>query len=465
MTHHMAQEARSNRSLQDMCTWVGASAPVHLPLAIERATGAFQDTIACIIAGLDDPATKAVLAACKSTGTGFCTVIGTATTLAAENAALVNGTAAHAIDFDDNFLPATTHASAVLVPALLALGEEIGASGHALIDAYIHGLELQAWLGRQMLPIHYSRGWHATSTIGAIGSAVACSRLLCLKPEAVLNAISIACSMAGGSKKQFGSMAKPLHAGLAAKAGVSASRLAEAGLEANSDPFAGDWGFLNLYGCRDRLPPSAETRLAIITDGLAQKRFPCCASAHRSLDAIVELLGGSGRGAETVDSVKTTIPTSNYDNLRFDDPKDEKEARFSMTYCGSLALLFGTLRISDFTPGAIHRPEVRTAMKKIKMLDAGPKSDAGTGIWDTPAVTEIRFKDGHVVKQSVRHPVGSIQAPLTGSDAAAKFADCVAGRISDAARQRISKALTDFQTTNVRGLTALLGSATDPSAK
>jgi len=196
--------------------------------------------------------------------------------------------------------------------------------------------------------------------------------------------------------------------------------------------------------------------LAIITDGLAQKRFPCCASAHRSLDAIVELHNEAGIKIETVLSIETTIPTSNFNNLRFDNPQDEKEARFSMTYCGALALLFGTLRISDFTPGAISRPEVRVAMKKIRMLDAGPESDTGTGIWDSPAVTKIHFKDGSTIEKSIMHPVGSIHAPLTNSDTTAKFSDCVAGQISDYMQQQISLALSELQTIDVRRLTAML---------
>src|SRR5690606_852739 len=136
-------------------------------------------------------------------------------------AALVNGAAAHALDFDDNFDPAKAHASAVLVPAILALAEgragEPPISGFAMLDAYIVGLQIMGRTGQGVNPYHRDRGWHATATLGAIGAAAACARLLRLSAGQAAHALSLATSMASGSMAQFGTMAKPLHAGLAAK--------------------------------------------------------------------------------------------------------------------------------------------------------------------------------------------------------------------------------------------------------
>jgi hypothetical protein len=162
-------------------------------------------------------------------------VIGTGAALAAPWAALVNGTAAHALDFDDNFDPAKAHATAVLAPAILALGEQEGASGADCLDAYIAGLQILGRTGQGVNPAHRNRGWHATATVGAIGAAAACARLLRLDDERAAAALSVATSMAAGFMSQFGTMTKPLHAGLAAKAGVLAASLARTGLTAGLD--------------------------------------------------------------------------------------------------------------------------------------------------------------------------------------------------------------------------------------
>ena len=139
------------------------------------------------------------------------------------------------MDFDDYDLASVSHPSAVLVPALIALGEERCASGSEILDAYIVGLEVIARVGMAVNMSHYALGWHATATIGAIGAAAACARIMNLNAEEIANAISLATSMASGYKSQFGTMAKPVHAGLAAKSGVIAAAMGAAGITASSD--------------------------------------------------------------------------------------------------------------------------------------------------------------------------------------------------------------------------------------
>jgi len=147
------------------------------------------------------------------------------------------------------------------------------------------GLELQARIGKLINPVHYQRGWHGTSTVGTIGTAGACTRLLGLDQSGVLAAMSIAFSMVAGSKKQFGSMMKPIHAGLAAQHGLMAARMAAVGISGTPDFLTGSWSFQELYADRDDSLIESSLlglgeRLAILDDGLLVKRFPCCASAH-----------------------------------------------------------------------------------------------------------------------------------------------------------------------------------------
>src|SRR5882672_4022367 len=164
--------------------------------------------------------------------------------LSAGNAALANGTAAHALDYDDMCFVSLAHPSAPLVAAALAAADASGPTGRALLDAYVVGFELEARLGRAMNPRHYQRGWHCTSTLGTIGAAATASRLLGPDREAAGHALAIAASEASGIKENFGSMVKPLHAGLAARNGVIAALLAQAGMTASQAAIDGPQGFL-----------------------------------------------------------------------------------------------------------------------------------------------------------------------------------------------------------------------------
>lgn len=214
--------------------------------AIVAARNAFMDTIGVTIPGAAETVTRKVFRTVRSWGEGPCTVIGADIRLAAPWAALVNGTAAHALDFDDNFDPAKAHASAVLVPAILALAEQEEASGLACIDAYIAGLQIMGRVGQGLNPAHRNRGWHATATVGAVGAAAACARLLRLGEREAAFGLSISTSMAGGFMSQFGTSTKPLHAGLAAKAGVLAASLARRGVDAGLATLDGPTGMNRL---------------------------------------------------------------------------------------------------------------------------------------------------------------------------------------------------------------------------
>src|SRR5688500_12910136 len=204
-------------------SWL-AETPADWPEAAwESAHRQFIDVIAVAIPGAVEPVTRRVFETVSNWGAGPAAAVGQGARLAAPWAALVNGTAAHALDFDDNFDPAKAHATAVLAPAILALAEQEGASGRACLDAYIAGLQIMGRVGQGVNPAHRNRGWHATATVGAIGAAAACVRLLDLNEDQAAHALSIATSMAGGFMSQFGTSVKPIHAGLAAKAGVMAA--------------------------------------------------------------------------------------------------------------------------------------------------------------------------------------------------------------------------------------------------
>lgn len=394
------------------------------------ACDALVDITACIIAGSREEATRAVRHVAQPSGHGKAFALSSRLRLFGPWAALVTGTAAHALDFDDNFAPATTHATAVLAPALFALADEEGATGAQVIEAYIVGLELQARIGQWVNPDHYEKGWHATSTVGVIGAAGACARLLQLSADQTLAAMSIACSMAAGSKKQFGSTMKPIHAGLAAQNAVLAARMAQVGIAGNAEPLSGRWGFADLYGAQQaetsRAPGLEDLgrNMAIETVGLMPKRFPCCGAAHRTLDGLMELRETHGLTIEDIDHVEACIPAFARANLRFDDPQNENEARFSLPYCAVRVLQTGRLTLNDLTLKRVQDSAIRPWLKRMVIRVKSGSVSEELGESATPAVTRIVLTSGEFHEVGVVMAKGTRHAPFSQREQREKFRDC-----------------------------------------
>ncbi|MCC8969630.1 MmgE/PrpD family protein [Bradyrhizobium brasilense] len=416
--------------LETLANWCHDRDAVWTETALSRAEHAIADTIACIVAGSQDAVSKRVIGSLLGwDGVGTSTVIGTSRCSAAPWAALINGTAAHVLEIDDNYYPGLTHASAILVPALLAVAEEIDASGASLVDAYIVGLELHAALGRGVNRSHYFAGWHPTATVGCIGTAGACARLMGLSREATLHAMSLATSMAAGNKAQFGTQAKSVQCGLGAQHAVMAARLGAAGVQGNPAVLEHPQGFLALYGGPD--PRGWEMPLRILDNplaieefGLAPKRHACCGSAHNTLDCILDLRAQHPFNADEVRSIEVLIGASNRRNLQYDNPEDAFQARFSMHYNVALILLYGRVSVSDFTDEAVRRPEVRALLDlthiSARRFDDEPK-DPDIRL---PHLVKLTLKDGRVLRTERAYARGLLQDPFTDAERADKIADC-----------------------------------------
>ena len=368
-------------------------------------------------------------------------------------AALANGTAAHALDFDDNFDPAKAHASAVLAPAILALGEQEHVSGADCLDAYIAGLQILGRTGQGVNPAHRNRGWHATATIGAIGAAAACARLLRLDDGQAAHALSIATSMAGGFMSQFGTMAKPLHAGLAAKAGVVAASLARNGLAAGMDTLDGPAGMNRLMvgpdyeHLRDTLAHVEHGQtmrfeiqrigepLLILSSGFRVKRFPNCGSAHRAMDGLLELRERHGFRAEDVAAIDVRAPVSHLNNLMYTAPENPLQARFSLEYGLACILLTGRCGLAEFAAEWVMRPKVRALYSRIHRHPV----DAAEG--EFPTEVQVTLASGEVLQAAVAMPAGSLAAPFPTAEYWAKFDDCARPAMAGEALDRARKAL------------------------
>lgn len=451
--------------LEHLADWITTRQRNWSDVAIERAEHAIADTIAAIVAGSTDPVTNAVgstFQAYEADGADQATVIGTPRKLPSPWAAMVNGTAAHVLELDDNFYPALTHASAVLLPALLAAAEEANASGSELIDAYIVGLELHALLGRGVNRSHYFAGWHPTATIGCIGTAGACARLLNLDKQQTIGAMSTAVSMAAGNKAQFGTPAKSFQAGNAAANAALAAKLASNGLTGNPNVLEDPQGFLALYGGpapRGWEEPlkKLDNPLAIEEFGLAPKRHACCGSAHNTLDCILDLKAEHGFTADDVESIDVLIGAANRKNLKFDNPQDEFEARFSLPYNVALVLLYGQVTLKDFTDKAVFRPEVRDLLE-LTHISARTFEEEPLDPDIRPAhVVGIKLKDGRQLHAERVYAKGIIQDPFTDAERSQKIRACCEPVLSDRNYQALTEKLNRVHAlTSVRDLTATL---------
>lgn len=403
------------------------------PQARELARLAITDTLACLYAGQQDFSSRAVRRAFSEylNPDAGARVIGGGKAPAAI-AALLNATAAHAIDFDDNFQPGMSHASAVLVPALLAVADEINASGHPLIDAYLVGLQAQAFVGWGVGPSHYTAGWHGTSTVGCIGTAVGVARLLGLDSAGMARALSNAVSFASGTKGQFGTPIKPLHAGWAARNAIDAARLAEQGMQGRIDILEAPQGFLELFGGDSPSGWDVEQILAtekhvIETVGVMPKRHPCCGSTHMIIDALCDIREQHVFADEDVVSVATLVGIANQRNLAYTVPEDEMQARFSMPYCVDTLLRNGALGVNDFTPQRVadlSDPE-RLARISMQAYSAAQEKDTPPGERLPHRVT-VTLRDGRVFEAERTLAKGSLIEPFTPAERLQKFVDCCA---------------------------------------
>ncbi|WP_288431406.1 MmgE/PrpD family protein [uncultured Agrobacterium sp.] len=396
--------------------------------ATERAEDAIVDTIGCMIAGMNDAAPRSVAAAfLDEINENGASLVFTGGRASRSIAALINGTAAHCLDFDDNFHPARAHASAALVPALLSVATSSDEfSGHMLVRAYLAGLEAQTSIGFGVIPSHYNRGWHGTSTIGCIGAAAGVAVFLGLDEAQIANAMSLATSMASGPKGQFGTGAKPFHAGIAARNAVEAALLAQSGLGGRLDILERPQGFLDLFGGDEATgwaDLSWNEKHIIETRGLVAKLHPCCASTHRAIDAALDLQNEYGFSIEDIKRIDTKVGRSAVDNLAYPNPSDEMQARFSMQYCLTVALSNGNLSLRDFTPQAAKRPELRVHMAKINMTSYSAEEERG--VERLPHKVDIVLNDGRTLSTERLHAHGSIAAPLTNDQKLTKFEDCL----------------------------------------
>lgn len=410
-----------------------ASAPgLKLDAAItSMVRNGFIDTVGVMLAGRQEPVVAIVrrFAELRRSGAGQARVLCEDQRLSARDAALVNATAGHALDYDDVGLMG--HPSVVLVPALLAEGERLQASGEQLIRAYVVGYEVWAELIGRDQHRHHVKGWHPTAVFGVLAVASAVAALRGLGVAASQHAIGIAASMACGLIANFGSMTKPFHAGQAAAQGIDAVDLAQAGMTAAPDALehhAGLLAAISPQGQVDRSPCAAPLgqSLRIATLGLTIKKYPMCFATHRVIDAMLDLVQAHGLTAGEVSAVEVTLGATQASMLRNHRPQTALEAKFSLQFAVAAPLLLGRIGLRELQNEVVRRPEIQALFDRvrIKTVDTVCPHEPTLALSDRVRIETVagRILDSGEVLETR----GSLASPLGMQELRSKFMDCTA---------------------------------------
>jgi 2-methylcitrate dehydratase PrpD len=364
-------------------------------------------------------------------GPGDCHLIGGTACCDPLNAALVNGTAAHALDFDDMTEHMMGHPTVALMPPLLALAEHTGAGGAEVIRAYLIGFETACKLGRAVTYTHHDRGWHGTATLGLFGAVAACCALTQQDTDTTATALAIATSLAAGLRANFGSMTKPLHAGHQGRNAIFATLAAAEGFTANASAFEHAQGFFDVFlgtgiANPDRALEDWFDPPEIVEPGVCFKLYPSGAHTHPFIEMTRRLAREHGLAPDDIARIDVLSEKSRHDHINRPEPRSGLEAKWSVHYVIARALHDGMPRLDHFTDAGIAEPAIRATMAKVhaaphpEMDESWADKYGGEIAVTTTAGARHEAKIVHMIARGPDNP-------LSEEELESKFLDC-AGR-------------------------------------
>jgi 2-methylcitrate dehydratase PrpD len=396
------------------------------------------DGLAVMLAGSTQPAGRIVADYAQSHGArGEATAFGRkpARTSAAL-AALINGTAGHALDWDDTQLATTadrifgllTHPTIPPLVAALAFGEREAVTGAAFLEAFLTGFEVECKVAEAISPAHYRQGFHSSGTVGTFGAAVAAAKLLGLHPEDLAHMLAIAASSASGIRVNFGSMTKPLHVGRAAQNGVVAAELAARGLTGGKDSLDPPWGFFQTFSHgegfdADRIVGKLGNPHAIVWPGVSIKPYPCGVLGHPTMDAMRRLVIDHDVDPDTIEAIRVRAGSNILNPLRYAVASNELEAKFCPAFMVSAIALRRKAGIHEFNDAFVRSEPVQALMRKVeRVLD--PQIEA-LGWERIRSTVEVDLTDGRtLVQQAEERYRGGPDRPFTREELLDKLGDC-----------------------------------------
>ena len=390
----------------------------------EHAKIAFMDWLGVAMAAKDESLVKKLIRyADLLGGNEQATILGHGIKKTISQAALINGAASHALDYDDSMAVFAGHPSVTLFPSLLALAEWKGKTGSEFLTAFIIGIEIEAALGACGGMAHYMSGWHSTSTLGHFASAAGCSRLMGLDEQQTVYAFGIAGTQACGLKISFGSMCKPFHAGRASEAGLTASMLAAEGFTGAEDILEGPGGFLQVLNGKLNEGVMGILGKTWNIEDLAQKYHASCHATHSPIEGVYSIVKEEGLSPRDIKSIRIFTSRLSLDAAGKTEPKSGLEGKFSIPYCVANALLRGNTGMQAFTDEKVNDPEVREYMKKIsleldqdfKMVDARVEVEINSGKVHSRVVNVIEdIPELELKRSKIKDKFTDLCSPILG---------------------------------------------------
>jgi 2-methylcitrate dehydratase PrpD len=394
------------------------------------------DWLGAALAGAGEDATR-ILDSALIEGDGPASVIASSRRISSRSAALINGTASHALDFDDTHLSMHGHPTAAILPAVLAMAEQHRCSGAAVLSALVAGVEAACVTGSVLADPLYEAGWHNTFTLGIIGAAVACARLLDLDHDRACQAIGLAATQGAGLKAMFGTMTKPLHAGLSASGGVLAAELARGGFSARADAIEAPRGFANVRGIKVEggLELPGRPDQWAITRTLF-KRHAACYLTHSSIENALTLMHEHELAADDLDHASISVAPLLDGVCNIQEPQTGLELKFSLRAATALALLgHDTADPATFSDGIAQSPELIALSDRIAVTADAPERP------ETTATLVVHTRSGHELRAmcDTGTPAGDLDVqgeqlvrkflllatPVVGADQASDILDTV----------------------------------------
>lgn len=365
------------------------------------------------------------------------------------DAAYVGAVACHALDWDDYTHPMHGHASAVLLPVAWALVRARGGGGAALVDAFLAGYQVDFLASLVLSHGHYRAGWHATSTVGALGAAAVAARLVGLAPDEAGHALGVAASSAAGLRVNFGTPTKALHAGQAARAGVHAALLARSGACSSPAWLTGRLGMAEvMQGDRGASDARAAVSTAVASGehgietawGLAQKPYPCCGSCHAGLDALLSLVNGHDLLPDHLEVVELHVDPLVPQVMAETDPVDPYAARYCLSWVFAVAAVDRGLGPAQLTAAALARPDVHALRARVRVVP-----DLVTMDEDRYAGRVVlHLRDGRVFEETVRHARGHPDNPMSAAERRKKAELALTHSLDPAAAAEVLAALDEL---------------------
>ena len=407
--------------------------------AIEKTKRTALDCIGAALAGVGEPVSQTITGyATKLGGPAQASVFGTGMKISVADAALANGTIAHALDYDDCGVK-IGHPSVLVLPAVLSLGEHLGASGKDILTAYVIGLEIEGKLALHAdFKLMQARLNHQT-WYGSIGAAAACAKLLKLDVAKTRMALGIAGNFACGLSANHGSMAGAMAAGNACRNGVVAALMAQAGITANANIIEARNGFYDtLVGSghydAERMAESLGNPFYIEFPGIGLKKYPSCYHTHRALDGVFQLLDEHPLGDKEIAEVDVGTSERAMRVLAFTEPATPYQAKFSMPYCIAAAVVDRQVTLETFTSHKFEDRNIVETRKKVHL--SFPDVPIWPGLADVGPDTEfvgnpvtIRTTDGRSYSARVDIPRGDPALPLTDDELVSKYRDCARSQL------------------------------------